>query len=273
MKHVITQKTNVIWNHSKTFSVHQIPSAKDNVIWMLVWEEEQCKNGIVIDGPHAKDVLAFCEKEQVRLRAILNTHTHGDHIGINHDLDRRGLLQHLIVCGYKGVQNQIPGITHPVQDKDFVEIGPLKIQILLTEGHINGHISFLIDGFLFCGDTLFGAGCGYLFDGPPSKMYASLQKIAALPEETYVCCAHEYTEDNLKFAWTQEPENPDLQQRIINVCQLRKEGYSSLPSTIGMEKQTNPFIRSDSVDVFRYKRKEKDGGLYRNIPWPPSFKL
>ena len=271
MQHVITQKTDAIWSNSGVFSVHQIPSATDNVIWMVIWEENQNKYGIVIDGPSAKEVLQFCEREKVFVKGILNTHTHGDHIGINRDLMRQGLLQDMIVCGYRGMKDHIPGITNPVDEKDILTIGPLQIQVLLTEGHINGHISFLIDEFLFCGDTMFGAGCGYLFDGPPSKMFASLQKFASLPEETYVCCAHEYTEDNLKFAWTEDPDNLLLQQRIQETYQRRKQGYSSLPSTIKLEKETNPFIRSDSTIVFAAKRKRKDGGSYKEIPWPPSF--
>ena len=251
--------------------MHQIPSAKDNVIWLIEWAEGTKKNAILVDGPSATEVLQFCSERNIQLRAILNTHTHGDHVGINHDLRKRKLLEGMLVYGHQSVQKSIPGITNPVQDNDEITIGPIRIQVFLTEGHIDGHVSYLIDEFLFCGDTMFGAGCGYLFDGPPSKMHDSLQLFSSMPEYTYVCCAHEYTEDNLKFAWTQEPENSDLQKRIIEVLQKRKRGASTLPSTIGIEKRTNPFMRSNTTTIFADKRKKKDGGSYRDISWPPSF--
>ena len=122
---------------------------------------------------------------------------------------------------------------------------------MLTEGHINGHISYLFDDVLFCGDTLFTGGCGYLFDGPPSKMLRSLELLGKLPWETRVCCGHEYTQDNLRFAWSVEPDNEALAQRIRDVWSLRTKGQSAVPSTIGMEKTTNPFMRHHSESLQR----------------------
>ena len=271
MLHVITKKTKPIHSKSGLFCVHQIPSAQDNVIWLIEWKERDEKFAIVVDGPCATEVLQFCTEKDIELRAILNTHTHGDHVGINHDLRKKKMLDGVLVYGHKSVQKDIPGITYPVQNNDIISIGPIQIKVLLTEGHIDGHVSYLIDEFLFCGDTMFGAGCGYLFDGPPSKMHNSLQVFSTMPENTYVCCGHEYTEDNLKFAWTQEPENVHLQKRIVEVLHKRRRGESTLPSTIGIEKRTNPFVRSNTTVAFAKKRKSKDGGEYRNIQWPPSF--
>jgi hydroxyacylglutathione hydrolase len=153
------------------------------------------------------------------------------------------------VVGPKRVASDVPGITEQVDHGDKVTFGGVSADVLLTEGHINGHISYVLGGVLLCGDTLFGAGCGYLFDGPPAKMHASLERLAALPEATRVCCAHEYTQDNLRFAFSVEPGNGDLRERIRATWQLRGRGESSLPSTIGVEKRTNPFLRHSSAEI------------------------
>ena len=155
---------------------------------------------------------------------------------------------------------------------------------MLTEGHINGHISYLIGGALFCGDTLFGGGCGYLFDGPPSSMHKSLQRLAALEPDTLVCCAHEYTEDNMRFAWWVGADSEALTARIREVAKIRGRGASTLPSTIGLERATNPFIRvfEDTViaacskktntaeepgaATFAKLRRLKDQKVYRDHP-------
>ena len=137
----------------------------------------------------------------------------------------------------------MPGLTRGVDEGDVVRIGNCSGQVLLTEGHINGHVSYLFGDVLFCGDTMFGAGCGYLFDGPPETMHASLERIATLDPATRVCCAHEYTEDNLRFAWSIDAGNEALAARIRNVWALRARGECSVPSTIAEEKATNPFLR------------------------------
>jgi hydroxyacylglutathione hydrolase len=121
--------------------------------------------------------------------------------------------------------------------------------VMLTEGHIDGHISYVFGDVLFCGDTLFGAGCGYLFDGPPEKMFRSLSRLAELPGETWVCCAHEYTQDNLRFAWSVEPDNQELAARIRKVWAARSRGESSVPSRIEEERATNPFLRPGSPSL------------------------
>ena len=120
---------------------------------------------------------------------------------------------------------------------------------MLTEGHIDGHVSYLFDGVLFCGDTLFAGGCGYLFDGPPEKMHESLSRFAELDADTLVCCAHEYTQDNLLFAYSIEPSNTRLVERAKDVWKRRLRGESVVPSTIGEEMETNPFMRTTSTEL------------------------
>jgi len=224
-------------------TVHQLPAWRDNLVWILSVGDEAA----VVDGPPVADqVLEYCAANGLRLTTILNTHTHGDHVGINRDLAKRGLLDGLAVVGPGRAAAQVPGLTVGVDDGDVVEFAGVAGRVLLTEGHIDGHVSYLFEDLLFCGDTLFGAGCGYLFDGPPQKMHASLSRLAELPEDTRVCCAHEYTEDNLRFAWTIEADNPALADRIRYTWAIRATGGSSVPSTIGLERATNPFLRHQS---------------------------
>ena len=247
MSHVVTSPSPPFMAAEGRLRVHQIPSAQDNLIWLV--ECIQTGEVAVVDGPWASEVLAFCESKERKLNSILNTHTHPDHIGINRDLQKRGLLKSLRVIGFRGRAEEIPGITERVDEGDSVRIGAVEGRVLRTEGHINGHISFLFDDVLFCGDTLFSGGCGYLFDGPPSAMYQSLMRLSALPGEVRVCCAHEYTQDNLRFAWSVEPGNTALALRIQQTWLARQRGESVVPSTIAVERATNPFLRSDSAEI------------------------
>ena len=246
MSHCITNPPPIITSNSGLFKVHQVPAASDNLVWLIEYESGKCA---AVDGPSAKEVLAYCVSYQLELTTILNTHTHGDHVGINHDLYRLGQLDGMTIYGSALRKNDVPYITHPVNEGDCIALGPLSGMVWLTEGHIDGHISFIFEEFLFCGDTLFAGGCGYLFDGPPSKMYDSLQRMMTLPADTFVCCAHEYTLDNLNFAMSVEPNNQTLQKRWHLVQQMRANGESSLPSTIGLELETNPFLRVDSLEI------------------------
>lgn len=225
--------------------VHQIPAATDNLVWLV----ECTATGVtaVVDGPGAGEALDYCAEHGLELTVVLNTHTHGDHIGVNRDLARRGLLDGMRVVGCADRAAEIPGINEPVSDGDEVRLGELTAAVWLTEGHLDGHISFVFegeDGVVFCGDTLFTGGCGYLFDGPAHVMHASLTRLASLPDGTRVCCAHEYTEDNLRFAWTVDPANEALAERIREVWARRAEGRCTVPSTIALERKTNPFLRS-----------------------------
>jgi len=162
-----------------------------------------------------------------------------------------------------------------VDEGDLFKLGNLDVTVWRTEGHIDGHLSFLVADFVFCGDTMFSGGCGYLFDGPPAKMHASLQRLAGLPPQTFVCPAHEYTEDNLLFAMSVESNNPKLIERFEQVKTIRGRGESTLPSTVQIERDSNPFVRVDSteiqravgssegVEVFAKTRQLKDSKAYR----------
>jgi hydroxyacylglutathione hydrolase len=266
--------------------VHMVPVWQDNFTYLL-----RCTSSgetAAVDGAEAKPVLEYVERHGLALTCLLTTHTHPDHIGLHRELAKLGMLERLRVVG-AAKRSDVPGRTEAVDEGDRVRLGQLEAQVWLTEGHVDGHLSYVFGDALLCGDTLFGGGCGYLFDGPPAAMHASLQRFATLPDATRVCCAHEYTQDNLRFAWSLEPDNPALAERIRKVWSLRAQGRSSVPSTIGDEKATNPFLRGHAptlrasvraalpsapldtpAEVFAATRKLKDMKLYKALPEPPS---
>lgn len=224
----------------------QVPLGRDNLGWVL-----RCtQTGAValIDGPEAGPYLALLDAAGWRLDAVLVTHAHGDHVGVVHDLARRGRLAGVRIVGAAVRAADIPHLSEPVDEDDSVAIGALRLQVWRTEGHLRGHLSFVgggtpaSPGVVFCGDTMFAAGCGALFDGPAAAMAASLQRIAALPPATLVCCGHEYTFDNLRFAVAALPPSPALAARLQAVEALRQRGEAAVPSTVGEERATNPFV-------------------------------
>lgn len=247
MGHVVTKPSEPFTVLGGALEVHQVPSAHDNLIWVAVCTAT--REAAAVDGPGIKEVRAWAEGRDVRLKTILNTHTHHDHIGINMVLEREGVLGDWRVVGARQTAADIPGLTEPVGPGDTVRIGEVEGQVLLTEGHIDGHLSYVFGDALFCGDTLFAGGCGYLFDGPPETMHRSLMRLAALPGSTRVCCAHEYTQDNLRFAWSVEPDNEALAERIRRVWAVRAEGGCAVPSTVEEERATNPFLRPGSPAI------------------------
>ncbi len=279
-QHVVTDPAAPFVVCDGRLEVHQVPLGHDNLGWVAVClETGTCA---AVDGPEAGPVLELVKRKGWRFETILNTHAHGDHVGINRDLESAGQLADLQVVGCALRDGDIPGLNRPVQDGDTVRIGAVEGTTWLTEGHVDGHLSFVFDGVLFCGDTLFTGGCGRLFHGPPAKMHASLQRLASLDGQTRVCCAHEYTVDNLRFAWSVERSNEDLARRIKRVWQVRSRGGSAVPSTIAEERATNPFMRTDSEalrghlahtigldprasdeEVFAATRALKDRGAYR----------
>ena len=247
MQHLVTRPTPPFDSRDGRLTVHQVPAWVDNLVWIVVCSETG--EAAVVDGPEAGPVLDYCKEQGLRVTTVLNTHTHGDHVGINHDLRKRGLLDGMTVVGPARRADDVPGLTRAVDDGDVVRVGAVEGRVLLTEGHLDGHVSFVFGDLLFCGDTMFAGGCGRLFDGPPVKMHESLKRLAALPGETRVCCAHEYTQDNLRFAWSLEPGNEALAERIRRLWALRAEGGCTVPSRIEEERATNPFVRTESPEL------------------------
>lgn len=222
----------------------QIPLLRDNYAYLLVCE--RTKECAIIDPSEAEPVLRRIDQEQVTPVAILNTHHHRDHTGGNEGILARHSLK---VYGHKSDAARIHGLTDGVDEGDEVKIGELSGRVFFIPGHTTGHVAYLFDNNLFCGDTLFTAGCGRLFEGTPEQMHASLKKLMSLPDATKVYCGHEYTESNLRFALTLEPKNHKLGSRFERVQGLRARGASTVPATIEEEKQTNPFLRWDSKEL------------------------
>lgn len=249
IQHVVTQPTPPFRTADGRLEIHQVPVWQDNLVWIAVCT--QTREAAAVDGPEAAAVLAYCADHDLRLTTILNTHTHMDHVGINHELARSGAIVDYRVFGPAEKASEVPGLTDPVDEGSVARVGEVELRVMKTEGHIDGHVSFVVDDVLFSGDTLFACGCGYLFDGPPEKMFASLRRLMELDASTRVCCAHEYTQDNLRFAWSVEPDNDALAERIRRVFALRAEGKCAVPSTIGEERATNPFVRQASATLRR----------------------
>ena len=234
-------------------TIQAIPAFQDNYIWII--QAEGSSHVLIIDPGEAAPVLEAIKQQNLIPVAILITHGCHDHVG-----GIEGVLDHFDVPVYGPKNEFIPHITHPLSACGGLMIDPLfaEFHILDIPGHTKGHIGFLMEGNLFCGDTLFGAGCGRLHSGPAEVMFGSLQKIKQLPPSTTIFCAHEYTQANLRFALEIEPENTDIQQRIEDTAALRKQNRPSIPSSLALELATNPFLRCQDVETFRLLRLKKD---------------
>ena len=227
------------------FEISFIPAFKDNYIWLLTLG----KRAVVVDPGDARPVIAKLLADDLLLEGILITHHHADHQGGIAELQARW---HPEV--YAPGNESITGCTRPLVGGECIDILGQVVRVMAVPGHTLGHLAFYTPGALFCGDTLFGAGCGRLFEGSPEQMSASLDSIAALPDDTRVYCAHEYTEMNLRFALAVEPDNAAISQRVERVAALRAAGLPSVPSTLADEKATNPFLRCDQPAVIEAAR-------------------
>lgn len=224
-------------------TITPLPAFRDNYIWTL----HDAHFAVVVDPGDASPVLEFLDTQHLKLIAILVTHHHHDHTdGIT------DLLNAVPGCPVYGPRNEtITGVDHLVSENNVITIPELNISLSVWDipGHTQGHIAYLGASGVFCGDTLFGAGCGRLFEGTPAQLHHSLQRISRLPPATQVFCTHEYTEANLRFALHLEPDNATIQQRQASTATLRARGQPSLPSTIALENASNPFLRCAISEV------------------------
>lgn len=239
------------------YKVHllDIQNQLQNYIWLL--EHTTSRDVIVVDPTEAEPVEQYCREHGLNLSQIWLTHWHKDHIGGVPELLQS---RNIPVYGPREELSKIPFITHPLQHEAHFKFHDLQVDVLAVPGHTLGHIVYFMDAIdtLFCGDTLFAMGCGRVFEVTFEQMYHSLNRLAALPARTQVYCTHEYTLSNAKFALHVEPDNLALQQRYQQVEDLRLLNQPTLPSTIELELQTNPFLRVDSVEEFQKLREMKD---------------
>jgi hydroxyacylglutathione hydrolase len=227
-----------------------LPAFSDNVVWML----HDGRQALVVDPGDAAPVHAALDEHGLDLAGILVTHHHADHVG--------GLLALAARC--RGpilgpADEPMPLSVRPVVDGDRPRLMGLDWQVLRVPGHTSGHLAFFAEPpgqspLLFCGDTLFSAGCGRLFEGTPAQMHGSLQRLAALPDATRVCCAHEYTLSNLRFAAAVEPANADVREHLDHCTALRARGALTLPAELGRERRINPFLRCTEPTVIAAAR-------------------
>jgi hydroxyacylglutathione hydrolase len=217
-----------------------IPAFKDNYIWLLVRDGRAA----VVDPGDPLPVMERLEALGLQLETILITHHHADHQG-----GVAALLEHWQADVFGPGIESITGCNRPLCGGETITVLGQPVSVMAVPGHTLGHLAYYVPGALFCGDTLFGAGCGRLFEGTPAQMSHSLAQIAALPDDTLVYCAHEYTEANLRFAIAVEPLNAALRDRVKRVAELRVAGASSVPSTLAEEMATNPFLRSGEPAV------------------------
>jgi len=246
-----------------------INAFQDNYIWALCQPDNP--NCAVVDPGDADAVLRFLAQHNKQLSTILITHHHQDHTGGIQRLKQQ--FADINVIGPAEEQERIKGLTLLVQHGDVVNLAEfsLKLDVIGVPGHTFGHIAFYSAPVLFCGDTLFSAGCGRLFEGSPAQMWQSLQRLLQLPESTQIYCSHEYTLANIKFALTIEPENSALIAYQGDCQILRQAGLPTLPALLGREKQVNPFLRCNdsglqhlwqkdsALELFRWLRASKDG--------------
>ena len=234
--------------------VEIIPCLQDNYSYLIIDENN---NACVVDPSEAKPVIDLVERESINLEYILNTHHHYDHIGGNEELKER---YNSIVVGYNGDAKRIPGIDVLVENNQVWKGDNFEAKIIHIPGHTTGHISFHFfnEKLIFTGDTLFSLGCGKIFEGTYQEMFESLNKIKSLPADTKIYCGHEYTLQNSKFCIKHDPENTNLQNKILEIAKKHEKAQPTIPSTLKDEIECNIFLRAKNVESFSKLRDLKD---------------
>jgi hydroxyacylglutathione hydrolase len=238
-----------------TLEIVRIPVLDDNYVWLA--HEPDSGETLVVDPALAAPVLAEAEARGWSITQIWNTHWHPDHVGGNLEIKA---ATGCTITGPAGEAAKIPGIDRSVAQGDIVSLGGASATVIDVPAHTAGHNAyhFAADHAAFVGDTLFAMGCGRLFEGTAAQMFDNMAKLAALPDDTAVYCAHEYTLSNAKFAVTVEPDNAALSARFAEVVALRERGEPTVPTSIGAEKATNPFMRARSIEELAQRRAAKD---------------
>ena len=233
----------------------RIPVLNDNYVWLA--HDAASGGTVAIDPAVAEPVLAAAAARGWRIDQIWNTHWHPDHTGGNAEIKA---ATGCAITGPAAEAERIPTLDRLVGEGDVVALGAHHATVMEVPAHTAGHIAYYLpdDAVLFVGDTLFAMGCGRLFEGTAAQMFANMQRFKALPGDTIVYCAHEYTESNGRFALTVEPGNPELLARMDEVRRLRAAAQPTIPSTVALERATNPFMRAQSVDELGERRIAKD---------------
>ena len=244
-----------------------IPAFTDNYFWLL----HRAGLAVVVDPGDAAPVLRALEEQRLTLTGILITHHHPDHIG-----GLKALVAQfpVPVYGPRAESKTSPQLTRLLAEGDRLKLEALDLEFEIweTPGHTLGHIAFVHSDFVLCGDTLFSAGCGRLFEGTPEQMHRSLSRLAALPPATAVYCTHEYTLANLAFAAAVEPDNPVIAKEITRVQELRERNVPSLPSSIGHERRINPFLRTREPAVIAAAAQFASAGGLKSLSTTPTVK-
>tara|TARA_R110000868_G_scaffold177489_2_gene416489 strand:+ start:611 stop:1333 length:723 start_codon:yes stop_codon:yes gene_type:complete len=233
----------------------RIPVLSDNYVWLV--HEPESQETMVVDPAVAEPVLAEAAKRGWTITQIWNTHWHPDHTGGNAAIKEATGCR---ITGPEAERERIPTLDAFVKQGDTVKLGAVTAEVIDVPAHTAGHIAFHIpsEKVAFVGDTLFAMGCGRLFEGTAAQMYDNMRKLEALPEATNIYCAHEYTQSNGEYALVAEPDNLALQERMAEVLTLRARGEATVPTTIGLERATNPFMRATSVAELAARRTAKD---------------